>query len=107
MNISIEITSKRPKKIHSVLAYTGRITIGNYSESIYVPLDLWSKEDYEQQWREGLERLRTHDTSCLIATIHDPKIRPYIDWWVLYRVGNTVYIQNHMLLDYIYRTYWR
>ena len=99
MNISIKITSKRPKKIHNVKAYEGRITIGDFSESIYVPLDLWSREDYERQWREGLKRLKTHNTSCLIATIHDPKIRPFIDRWTLYRKGNTVYVYNQMILD--------
>jgi hypothetical protein len=99
MDIKIEITSKIPRKIYNVRAYEGLIHIGDFSESIYVPLDYWSRQDYERQWKEGLERIKTHDTSCLVATIHDPKIRKFVDWWVLYKEGKTIFVNNEMIHD--------
>jgi CdiI N-terminal domain len=105
MNISIKITSKKPKKILGVLAVNGKICLGNYIESIYIPLDWWTLEQYQQQWQEGLERIRTHQQSCLVVTIHDPKIRPYIEWWVLYKEDNKIYIRNELFLSDIYKEY--
>ena len=105
MAISIEITTQKPKKIYSVNAHMGKITIGDYSESIYVPLDFWSVEDYKKQWKEGLERLKTHDRSCLVATIHDPSIRPLVDMWVMYKVDNMVYVQNERYMADMYDKY--
>jgi contact-dependent growth inhibition (CDI) system CdiI-like immunity protein len=102
MDIKIKITSKRPRKIHNVKAYEGFIHIGDFSESIYVPLDYWSRADYERQWKEGLERIKIHDTSCLVATIHDPKIRKFVDWWELYKINNVIYVQNGWLIEHLY-----
>jgi hypothetical protein len=97
MKISIEMIKKYPKRKGYVDEYKGRINIGDFSESIYPALDLWNKEDYEKQWKEGLERLTIYSTSCLIATIHDPKVYKYVNWWVLYREDNIVYVQNEIL----------
>src|SRR5580700_4777947 len=97
MNISIEITSKRSKKIEDIPTLMGRITIGNTWESIYVPINLWNKSDYERQWKEGLERLKTHNKSCLVVGVYDPKKGPAVEWWKLYRVGDMVYINNGWL----------
>ena len=102
MAISIEIITDRPKKIHNVLAYMGKIKIGDYSESIYIPVDFWSIEDYKKQWTEGLQRLKTHDKSCLVVTIHDSNIRPFIDMWVMYKIDDMVYVQNKRYMSEIY-----
>lgn len=103
MNLFIEVKNQKPEIIHGVLAVLGKIYIGDFKETIYIPLDYWSLDDYKRQWKEGLERIKTHDTSCLVATIHDPGIRPYINWWLLYKVGDKVYIQNKLYLSDIYK----
>lgn len=102
MNLRIWIREGKPKKEYNVLSVEGIIQIGQFWEYIYVPLDLWSMHDYEYQWKVGLERLKTHDQSCLVATIHDPLIRRFIDWWLLYKIDNKVYVRNHMLVAEIY-----
>lgn len=75
----------------------------DFKETIFVYLDPWTKEDYEKQWREGLERLKTHDTSCLITCVSDPKSSAVVGWWTLHRVGNTVFIQNGYLSKVNYK----
>jgi hypothetical protein len=100
--LKIVVVNRKPKKRLGVLSVEGEIEIGDFRELIYMPLDYWSVEDYERQWREGIERLKTHDTSCLVATIHDPKIRRYINWWLLYKIENKVYVRNYLLVEDMY-----
>lgn len=71
MQIKISITDYKPKKEWSVLAVSGVIVLDDFQEGLYIPLDWWSIEDYERQWKEGLVRLEDHDQSCLVATIND------------------------------------
>ena len=81
----------------------GEISIGGYDETLYMPLDYWTISDYKRQWQEGLERIKTHDQSCLVATTHDLAMRPFIDWWLLYKVGDEVYVQNQLVIGDIYQ----
>jgi hypothetical protein len=103
MEINIKLTSKKQKIVDGVPSYNGKITIGDFAETIVVPVDLWKKEDYERQWQEGLARIKTHDTSCLVTFIYDPHIRPLLEWWILYRVNNIVCVQNLMFSDFVYQ----
>lgn len=80
----------------------GKIKIGDYSESIYIPVNFWSIEDYKKQLTAGLERLKTHDKSCFVVTIHDPNIRPFIDMWVMYKIDDMVYVQNERYMAEVY-----
>jgi contact-dependent growth inhibition (CDI) system CdiI-like immunity protein len=99
LDISVKITSKKPKKIRRILSLEGRITIGDFWETIIVPIGYWTREDYERQWKEGLERLKTYNTSCLVVTACDKNTGgPFIDWWRLYRIKDTVFIQNGWLM---------
>ncbi|MCL4379896.1 hypothetical protein M1466_00170 [Candidatus Dependentiae bacterium] len=58
-------------------------------------VDFWTPAMYEQQWREGLARIQTHDKSCLIFNM----VPGYIDTWLLYKIDHNVYIQNITFLD--------
>lgn len=99
LDLSIEIVSKKPKKIRSWLAFEGKITIGDFCETIIVPIEYWTREDYERQWKEGIERLKKHNTSCLVVTAFDKNTGgPFVDWWQLYRIEDTVFIQNGWLM---------
>jgi len=81
----------------------GEIQIGDFKEGFTMPLDAWTIEDYEQQWKKGLERIKTHETSCLVAKAQNPAGRvpgskPLVELWVLYKVGKVIYIQNNLLI---------
>src|SRR5680860_382890 len=93
----IEVISKKPEKYRGLLAHTGEITMGDYKETFVMPLDSWTIEDYKQQWEEGLARIKTHDKSCLVNLIQNMDANPMVEMWVLYKVGNVVYVGQHLL----------
>lgn len=97
----VEIISKKPKKINNLLCFVGSITIDDFTERFNMPLNSWPIEWYLQQWREGLQRIETHDTSCLVATVQNLNTDPFVVMWVLYKKNNTVYIQNNLLINSI------
>jgi len=81
----------------------GKIKIGSFEESILVELNPWTREDYERQWREGLDRLKVYDRSCLVVSVGNPEDSAVVEWWVLYRVGNTIFVQNEHLSHDTYK----
>jgi len=53
---------------------------------------------YLRHWESALRRLvEGENKSALITPYADPTVAKYIFWWPLYRDGDTVYVQNHML----------
>jgi len=101
-DLSINVIDRIPKKEWDD-AIKGKIQIGEYVESFYMPLDYWSIKDYETQWEEGIKRLSTHDQSCLVTAINDPKQFPFIEWWILYKVDNKICLQNFIIPPDIYQ----
>jgi hypothetical protein len=98
MDITLKITSRKTVEYNGQQTLKGFIKIGDdFKETIFVYLDPWTKEDYERQWSEGIKRLKTHDTSCLITCVSDPKSSAVVGWWRLYRVDDTVFIHNGYL----------
>ena len=75
----------------------GEIQIGDFKETFEMPLVYWKIEDYQKQWQEGIERIKTHDQSCLVAELQDPNQEPRAILWVLYKEGDKVYIRNRLL----------
>jgi hypothetical protein len=92
---SINIVETRPQKTSHILSYKGLLTIGDFQEYFYMPIDSWPLQQYKIQWKEGIQRLKTENSSCLITSIYKLKTRPAIEWWPLYKEGEIVYIQNH------------
>ena len=76
---------------------TGLITIGDYQEEFVVSLLTWKVDDYVRQWKAGLERLKHESASCLVAAMRDLDVSDFINWWILYRIDDDVYIQNQMV----------
>lgn len=65
-------------------------------ETNFSALDYWTIADYERQWKEGLERIKTHDTSCIVTSIQHPRENdPLLNRWILYKEGGFIYIHNH------------
>ena len=75
----------------------GEIQIGDFKETFEMPLEYWTIEDYQKQWRAGIERIKTHDNSCLVTELQDPNKAPRAIIWELYKEGDKVYIQNRLL----------
>lgn len=94
---SINIIDKKPAKINKKTCCLGKIIIGDFVEFFFMSLDTWTDKEYKKQWREGLERIKAHDSSCLIADMTMLKGKPYINLWILYKIDNTIFIQNHIL----------
>jgi hypothetical protein len=78
---------------------SGRITIGDFTETFVVPLGFWDESDYRRSWRRAFEVLddAADSTSCLMTSVTDPRESDFIVCWPMYRAGEVVYIQNAMI----------
>ncbi len=79
----------------------GKIYIGDdFSETIAPALNYWTMDDYRKQWKEGLERIKNYNTSCLVASIQNPETsNRLLNWWPIYKVGQKIYIQNELYME--------
>jgi hypothetical protein len=93
----IEVISKKPKKIDGLLSHMGQITIGDYKETFVMPLNSWTLEEYQQQWKEGLERIKNRNTSCLVTTVQNFDSHPLIEMWSLYKEGDKVFFHVQLI----------
>jgi hypothetical protein len=78
----------------------GKITIGDFYESLIIPINFWSEEDYISQWKSALSEVlsSTETQSALIVQMFDPEDMECVISWPLYRSGDTIYIQNRIIL---------
>ena len=99
-NLNIEIVSPQEETIWGLRSYRGKIIIGDFEETIYVPVEFWSLADYQKQWAEGLERIKNETKSCLVAAIQGHNgIPTLINWWAMYKKDNKIFIQNQLLIE--------
>ena len=103
MDISIKVIRPAIVIVEEVPCARGKITIGDFDERFNIALEYWSIDDYKRQWQEGLERIKTHSMSCLVTYVQNPNDAPFIDWWPMYKIGNKIHVQNHMLFAHLYR----
>ncbi len=76
----------------------GKILIGEFYENFHASLSYWDSDKYEFQWKQALTRIiEGASTTALITSMYDPQLANFIFWWVLYRDGEDIYIQNHVL----------
>lgn len=101
--LKIEVIDRNPERVNTLACCRGRITIGNFKEEFNIPVDWWSLERYERQWKEAIERIKTKKQSCLVASYDKFKGQPSIILWVLYKRDNKIFIQNHYLLGKTYK----
>lgn len=74
------------------------IIIGGHKEAAEVPLQYWRRDRYRKQWRDALQGIVSgKQTGCLITGMYDPKHANFLMWWPMWRVGETVYVQNQIL----------
>ncbi|MET3497640.1 hypothetical protein [Variovorax boronicumulans] len=75
----------------------GRLEGFGLHEDFWSPLDYWQEEQYEVQWRQGIQRVLDGKISALIVSMRDPELSNFIDWWLLYAFEDQVIFQNQML----------
>ena len=101
-NLDIKALSSVEETIWGLRSYIGEITLGNSRETFEMTIEWWNLEDYQKQWHIGLERIKTHSTSCLVARIEGYQGNPVqIDWWLLYKESNKIIIRNQLLISTI------
>lgn len=77
----------------------GTIVFGDFIEEFHAPLAYWNRNQYLSQWTNAVRRvLKGEKKSAIIQTMHNPKTANFIHWWPMYSSGETVHIQNHILL---------
>ena len=67
---------------------------GDHIESQQLPIDCWSLEDYQKQWKEGLERIKAHNESMLVIWVNKLNKNPDIAYFALYKIGKKIHIQE-------------
>jgi hypothetical protein len=79
-------------------AVYGKLKIAGYSETFIASLAYWTHEQYERHWMIALDRIVSAEgRSALITSFVEPRTEGFLLWWPLYRDGDLVYIQNHIL----------
>ncbi|PIR16532.1 MAG: hypothetical protein COV48_09675 [Elusimicrobia bacterium CG11_big_fil_rev_8_21_14_0_20_64_6] len=74
------------------------IIIGGHKETAEVPLQYWRRDRYRKQWHDALQGIASGKlTGCLITAMYDPRSANFLMWWPMWRVGDTVFVQNQIL----------
>lgn len=103
LQISIEFIDKTPYEYNNVLFCKALLKIDDFEEIIRVPIEYWTIEDYEQQWKEGLDRIKIKYYSCLITSVYNPKIKPWIEFWPMWKIGSKLYMENQYIFFDVYK----
>jgi len=99
-NFSIKLTSDFIVEEDSNDKYQyGIIKIDDFQEKFLSSLSFWSSDDYIKHWFCSLKNLGANSKSGLIIDMYDPKKAEIIEWWILYKVNNLVYLQNSLLFS--------
>jgi len=79
----------------------GRMMLGSSTEGFRSGLSYWSMTQYEEHWHDAVTRLvNGAECSALITDLPPPSSTGYaINWWPMWRVDDTVYIQEHLLIQ--------
>lgn len=95
--LTLKIITKASRTSYGVMCCTGEIFINSFKETFEMPIEWWSLKDYQQQWHEGLRRIKNENNSCLVTEVENLEESPRVSIWPLYKVGDIVFIQQHML----------
>ena len=79
-------------------AVYGKIQIDDWDETFSASQVFWTAEQYQRHWAAALRRIvEGENRSALITSYIEPMSGGFLNWWPLYREGDTIYIQNQML----------
>jgi hypothetical protein len=103
MDITMQVIPNSYETDDGFFYCLNRITINDFWDDNVMALNYWTEADYQRQWLEGLERIKTHDISCLVASIQNPiKSQPLLNWWILFKTENQIIINNLLTMDKSY-----
>jgi hypothetical protein len=75
----------------------GGIELGAESDGFAADLGVWSPQDYEAQWREGIARLAAGETSSALVTSYGGPNAPFHSMWAMWRIGNQVVLHERSI----------
>jgi hypothetical protein len=72
--------------------------LGDHREEFASTLFEWTKSDYEEQWRYAITSLlQGKEKVALIVYFVSSVNSDNFEWWPMYRLGDNVALQDHML----------
>lgn len=80
---------------------SGVICLGEFQEKFASSLSYWKRDDYEAQWKEGVERILSGDfiSSAIVVDIMSPEREDSIlTWWPMYLDGDCVCFHEQFLI---------
>lgn len=99
MSLYIQFIDLPEEVVFGEICRWGRIEVGNFVESFAIPVEIWSMEKYKAQWYKSLKAIIDGaDKACLITAIRNPDISDFISMFALYRSGESVFVQNQIML---------
>ena len=76
----------------------GLLVMGESKEGFCSSLYEWSKQQYESQWQRAIHVLLNESPkAALIVEYIGPDAASHLEWWAMYREGETVYLQDQLL----------
>ncbi len=100
-NLKLRITTDKVRKVVAYDCVRAKISFEGFSQLVNMPIVHWSVDDYKKQWKDGIDRLEKHDSSCLIIRVVG-KPYPMVERLLLYKRDNKiiVYFDYLISLDY-------
>jgi hypothetical protein len=79
---------------------TGRVIVGQFRETIRLPLWHWTEADYKRYWHGQVQDLLANGRPAVLLTgpAGEPADVECCPAWILYREGNAITVQNDLLL---------
>jgi hypothetical protein len=88
----IEFTTTEPEQQdEGWYGLWGRVTLGTSVEDFLAPLSLWSREEYEQQWREAATRLLNGEERTAFFT------SAFQFWWAMWQDEGDIRVHEEFL----------
>ena len=86
----------------------GVTVLGDVEKGFRAPLSFWREQDYEAQWREGIERLVAGaESSALVVEWDYPADEQFVMFFPLFLLdGPTVAVQKRLWLSE-FDSFWR
>lgn len=74
------------------------IVIGDFTESMNIPLTYWNINDYKKSWLKSLEEGSTKKNHAALAvSMYEPELANFVFVWVLYFKAEIVHVQNSII----------
>lgn len=99
MNFSIKVLSEPQDYVFDEPCNWCQINIDDFCERFPIPTSVWDVEQYKQQWRDCIQRISEGNIKdFLITGMRDPSSSDFISLFALYRVRDSIFIQNQIIL---------